>query len=92
MKINVNKTKTMLVFRHSAMKVNISIDGQRLKQVTSFRYLGALISEDGRCIRDVKGRIGIGKEAFNRRKELLTKSLDLGIKKRLVKGRCVIRV
>src|SRR6476661_4857470 len=81
MKINVKKTKTVVVSRHSAMKVNISIDGQRLEQVTSFRYFGALISEDGRCILDVKGRIGMGKEAFNRRKGLLTKSLDLEIRK-----------
>ena len=86
MKINVKKTKTMVVSRHSAMKVNISIDGQRLEQVTSFRYLGALISEDSRCIQDVMGRIGMGKEAFNRRTELLTKSLDLGIRKRMVKA------
>src|SRR6476469_1305167 len=53
MKINVKKTKTMVVSRHSALKVNISIDGQRLEQVTSFRYLEALISEDGRCIQNV---------------------------------------
>ena len=57
----------------------------RLEQVTSFRYLGALISEDGRCIQDVTGRVVIGKEAFSKRKELLTKSLDLGIRKRMVK-------
>ena len=86
MKINVKKTKTTVVSRHSATKVNIIIDGQRLKHVTSFRYLEALISEDGRCIQDVKGRIGMGKEAFNRRKELLTKNLDLRIRKRMVKA------
>ena len=74
----------MVVSRHSAMKVN-SIDGKRLEQVTSFRYLGALISEDGRCIQDVKGRVGMGKEAFNRIKGLLTTSLNLWIRKRMVK-------
>ena len=39
MKINVKKTKTMLASRHSAMKVNISIDRQRLEQVTSISTL-----------------------------------------------------
>ena len=37
--------------------VNITIDGQRVEQVESFKYLGAIISEDGRSLNDVKTRI-----------------------------------
>src|SRR6478609_7219297 len=86
MKINVKKTKTTVVSRHSATKVNIIIDGQRLKHVTSFRYLEALISEDGRCTQYVKGRIGMGTEAFNRIRREFSFFLNLGFRKRMVKA------
>ena len=86
MKINVKKTKTMVVSRTGGGVVDIKLDGQKIEQVKKFRYLGAMISEDGRCIDDVKGRIGMAKEAFNKRKELLTKSMNKDIKKRMVKS------
>jgi hypothetical protein len=65
--------------------VNITIDGQKLEQVKSFKYLGSIISEDGRSHSDVKVRIAMAKEAFNKRKELLTKGLSKKLKKRMVK-------
>ena len=86
MKINIKKTKTMVVSRTGGGVVDIKLDGQKIEQVRKFRYLGAMISEDGRCIDDVKGRIGMAKEAFNKRKELLTKSMNKDIKKRIVKS------
>ena len=48
--------------------------------------MGAVISEDGRCIDDVKQRIAMGKEAFNKRRELMTGGMDRELKKRLVKA------
>jgi len=44
------------------------MEGQSVEQVSKFRYIGPLISEDGRCIEDVKTRIGMAKVAFNKRK------------------------
>src|SRR4029077_12930684 len=52
---------------------------------SKFRYLGSLISEDGRCLPDVKPRIGMVKDAFNKRKELLTRSIRVDLRTRLVK-------
>ena len=50
-------------------RVNITVEGQSVEQVSKFRYLGGLlISEDGRCLDDVKTRIGMAKDAFNKRK------------------------
>ena len=40
MKINVNKTKVMKVSRNGGV-INIVIDGQKIKQVSKFKYLGA---------------------------------------------------
>ena len=46
MKINIKKTKTMVVSRNGEERVNITVEGQSVEQVSKFRYLGLLISED----------------------------------------------
>ena len=86
MKINVQKTKTMVVTHKvgTSVKVNIKIDGQSIEQVKCFKYLGSNITEDGRSLVDVKSRIALAKDAFNKRKELLTKGLSKKLKKRMV--------
>src|SRR5688572_32510824 len=85
MKINVQKTKTMVMCKNGGGVVSITIDGQRVEQVESFKYLGAIISEHGRSLNDVKTRIALAKDAFNKRNELLTKGLSRSLKTRLVK-------
>jgi Reverse transcriptase (RNA-dependent DNA polymerase) len=85
MKINAKKTKSMVVAKKVGAKVEIMVDGQRIEQVKKFKYLGSMITEDGRCIEDVKQRIGMAKEAFNKRRELMTKSMSRKIKKIMVK-------
>src|ERR1043165_114807 len=85
MKINVKKIKSLVVSRKGEGTVNIIVEGQRVKQVKRFKYLGSLITEDGRCIEDLKQRIGVAKDAFNKRRELLTRSMSKGLKKRMIK-------
>ena len=58
MKINVKKTKTMVISTEEGSQVNIIVDGQRVEQVITFKYLGSILSRDGRCVDDVKARIG----------------------------------
>src|SRR6476469_9796522 len=84
-KTNIKKTKAMVVSRNGGERVNTTVEGQSVEQVSKFRYLGSLISGDGRCLDDVKTRIGIAKDAFNKRKELLTRSIRVDLRKRLVK-------
>jgi hypothetical protein len=48
MKINVKKTKSMVVSRKGEGTVSITVDGKRVEQVKRFKYLGSLIAEDGR--------------------------------------------
>jgi len=52
--------------------MNITVESQSAEQVSKFRYLGSLISEDGSCLDDVKTRLGMAKDTFNKRKDLLT--------------------
>ena len=76
------KTKTMVVSRDEGQVVNITIGGQRVEQIKNFKYLGSNILEDGYNLVDMKMRISLAKEAFNRRKEFLTKG---GLSRRLKK-------
>src|SRR6218665_1175319 len=86
MKVNIKKTKVMQVSRKGEGVINITIDGEILEQVERFRYLGALITSDGRCETEIKTRIGMAKNALNQRKELLSKSLNKDIKKIIIKA------
>src|SRR6476469_2691956 len=47
MKINIKKAKYMVVSRNGGERVNKTVKGQSVEQVSKFRYLGSLISEDG---------------------------------------------
>jgi len=84
MKINIKKTKVMRVSREGG-EVNITINGTKLEQVKSFKYLGHTVTDDGRCETEIKCRIAQTKEAFGNRKELLTKSLKKATKIKIVK-------
>ena len=64
MKINVQKTKTMIVSRDEVQVVNITIDGQRVEEVKNFKYLGSNISEDGYNLIDVKSRTPLVERLF----------------------------
>jgi len=52
--------------------VEIKIEGETLKQVTEFVYLGGLLTEDGRCTKDirVKRRIGLASAMFGTMKKI----------------------
>ena len=75
----------MMVCRDVGGIVNIIIDGEKVEQVASFKYMESIITEDGRSLNDVKARIVLAKDSFSKRKELLTKSLSKELKKRIVK-------
>jgi len=85
MKINIKKTKIMKVFRNVGEEINIMINGSRIEQVKSFKYLGSTMTEDGTCETEIKVRIALSKEAFSERREVLTKSFRKEVKKKIVK-------
>jgi hypothetical protein len=53
--------------------------------VKCFKYLGSILTEDGRCTCEIKSRIAMAKAAFNKKKNLFTNKLDLNLRKKLVK-------
>ena len=50
MKINIQKTKTMVVRWDGGCVVSITVDGKRIEQVKSFKYLGSVITETEEAI------------------------------------------
>ena len=53
--------------------------------VECFKYLGRMLTNDGRCTCEIKSRIAMAKATFNRKKTLFTSKLDLNLRKKLVK-------
>ena len=46
------------------------IDQKRLEDVESFKYLGSILTNDGRCTCEIKARIAMAKAAFNKKRAL----------------------
>jgi hypothetical protein len=94
MEINVEKTKVMRISRQP-FSITITINQKQLGNVKCFKYLGSMLTEDGRCMCKIKSRIAMAKAAFNKKKKkkkkkknLFTSKLDLNLRKRLV--RCYV--
>ena len=85
MRINKNKTKVMKIGKGEQEQLQIEIGGNILEQVHQFKYLGSMITEDGRSEKEVRRRIALAKDAFMEHRMLLTKSLNQTLKKRLAK-------
>ena len=63
--------------------MKITVNGQNLERVKQFCYLGSLVTKDSRSCHDVRRRIALGKEAFNKKSDLMRGSLSLHLKKRM---------
>jgi len=84
MEMNVEKTKVMRISRKPS-PVTIMIDQKQLENVECFKYLGSMLTNDGRCTCEIKSRIAMAKAALNKKKTLLTSKLDLHLRKKIVK-------
>ena len=61
------------------------IDQKQLENVESLKYLGSISTNDGRCTCEIKCRIAMAKAAFNKKRTLFTSTLELKLRKKLVK-------
>ena len=87
LRINIGKTEVMGVTkRRERLPVNITLAGESLKQVATFKYLGSVLSEDGRCESEIRTRIGMAKANFGKMRTLLTNlGLDAQLRLRILK-------
>ena len=82
MEMNVEKTKVMGISRQP-FPLKIMIEQKQPENVEYSKYLGSILTNDGRCICEIKSRIAMEKVAFNKR-ALFTSTLDLELRKKLV--------
>ena len=61
------------------------LDQKQLENVESFKYLGSILTNDGRCTGEIKCRTAMAKAAFSKKRALFTGTLDWELRKKLVK-------
>ena len=88
LKINIDKTKEMDVTkRKEQMKVKVVVRIHTIKLVRSFRYLGRLMSENGKCDAEIRSIIPMVKAVFGQMRRILTNvNLRREIRLRVLKG------
>ena len=84
MEMNVEKTKVIRISRQP-YPVTIMMDKKQLENVECFKYLGSMLTNDGRCTCEINSRIAMAKAAFSKKKTLFTSKLDLNLRKKLIK-------
>jgi hypothetical protein len=82
--MNVEKTKVMRISRQP-FPVKRMTDQKQLQNVESFKYLGSMLTNDGRSSCEIKSRIAMAKGAFNKKRALFTSKIDLELRNKLVK-------
>ena len=65
--------------------IKIMIDQNQLENVECFKYLGSMLTNDGRCTCEIKCGIAMAKAAFNKKRALFTSTLGLELREKLVK-------
>lgn len=53
--------------------------------MNQFKYLGSVLTKDAYCTKEIRSRIAMAKKAFMKKRTLLTSSLNLELRKNLVK-------
>lgn len=87
MKINIDKTKVMVISKTPVARVNLFVYGKPVEQVSKFKYLGCWITDDLNPDTEIICRIEQARKTFlNMRKLLTNKSLSLTLRYRFVKG------
>jgi hypothetical protein len=84
MEMNVEKNKIMRISGQLS-PVTIMIARKLQDNVECFKYLGSILTNDGRCTRKIKFRIGKAKAAFTMKNILFSGKLYLNLRKKLVK-------
>ncbi|XP_069993113.1 uncharacterized protein [Penaeus vannamei] len=60
------ETECMVVSKHTSPPCELKIEQEKIKKVQKFNYLGSMVSDDGRCDTEIRKRIGIAKDTFQK--------------------------
>ncbi|XP_070177895.1 uncharacterized protein [Littorina saxatilis] len=78
-KVMVNSTKTI------SATINITMNGEPLEEVSSFKYLRATLSKDGTCTAEMRIRIATATAAMARLNRVWKSSISFQTKVKLFK-------
>ena len=80
---HIEKSLLMRVSRsNESLQIKVN---RELKEIDHFKYLGSVLTRDGYCTREIKMRIAIAKEAFNRKMLLITRNLNIELRKKFIR-------
>ena len=66
--------------------ISISVEGKLIQQVDRMVYLGYMATEDGKCDKEIKKRIGIARTAFESMATILTsRNISIELRSRIAK-------
>ena len=83
--LNSKKTEVMVISKKTTPECNIFVDGTKLKQKQSCKYLGTLITQDGRSHSEVNTIIAQAKIVFQKMKLILTnKNMSMVTRQRVL--------
>ena len=84
--LNAKKTEVMTISkRPEPPTCSIKVLDATLKQAQSFKYLGSIITPDGRCTTDIKSRLGQARTAFKNLEAILTnQKISINVRKRVL--------
>ena len=86
MEMNIIKTKSMVISRNKPVpNISISVEGKPIQQVGRMVYLGYMATEDGKCDKEIKRRIGIARSAFESMAKILTSRNSIELRSRIAK-------
>ena len=79
--MNVKKTKTMVISKEHK-DINIRCDEREVQQVSQFKYLGAIVTEEADCRTEINARLGQGRSLLKKLSKIW-KSRSLTVKSKL---------
>ena len=80
--MNVEKTKVMRISRQP-FPIKITVDQKQLEYVESFKYMGTMLTNDGRSSCEIKSRMAMTIAAINKKRAQFTSTLDLKLRNKL---------
>ena len=84
--INIKKTQCMVISKSKITPTcHIHINNETIKQVEKFKYLGSTITSDGRNDAEIKIRIGMAQDAFQKMEKVIkNKNITIETRNRIL--------
>ena len=89
LKMNVKKTKYMIITKGTDIQANINLLGRQIERVQKYKYLGTWITENNEQTTEIRTRIETARNAFVKLKTILC-SRDLTMELRVRTLRCYV--